>query len=287
MPRPPWRDRAGAFSPLKAATLAGLCAPALWLAWLWLADGLGPRRLDAAIHFTGNWAVRILVLSLLVTPARQLLRQGRLLLVRRMVGVAALAYALLHLTLYVADQKFQLGTVAAEIVKRVYLAIGFTALLGLAALGATSFDAAIRRLGARAWQRLHRLSYVIGVLALLHFAMQTKADVTEAILTAGLFLWLMGYRLLAPRGGAPGWSRLALLAPLAAAATAAVEFAWYRLATGIDPWRVLAANVDFYFGLRPAAWVLLAGIGMLALRAAAALPRPRLPAGEAARILRG
>jgi sulfoxide reductase heme-binding subunit YedZ len=264
--RAPWRDRSGTFSPFKAAVFALLFLPGLWLAWLWLSDGLGPRRLDAAIHFAGNWAVRILVLSLLVTPARQLLRQGRILLVRRMVGVAALAYALLHFSLFIADQKFQLGTVAGEIVKRFYLTIGFTALLGLAALGATSFDAAVRRMGGRAWQRLHRLVYAIGVLALFHFTLQTKADVTEAMLTSGLFLWLMGYRLIAPKGGAPGRLALFGLAFGAAFATAAVEFAWYALATGINPWLVLAANLDVSFGLRPAAWVLVVGLGIFALR---------------------
>ena len=264
--RMPWNDRSGSFSPFKASVFAALLLPGLWLAWLWLNNGLGPRRLDAAIHFSGNWAVRILVLSLLVTPARQLLRQGRILLVRRMVGVAALLYALLHLMLFVADQKFNLEAVFAELTKRVYLIIGFTALLGLVALGATSFDAAVRRMGGRAWQRLHRLVYGIGVLALVHFMLQTKADVTEATLTFGLFLWLMGYRLGAPKGAAPGRLAMLGLALCAGLTTVALEFAWYGLATGIDPWRVLAANLDVGYGLRPAVWVLVVGLGLFALR---------------------
>ncbi len=255
-----WHDRTGSFSPLKAATLALLCLPALWLAWRWGMGTLGPRRLDAAIHYTGNWAVRILVASLLVTPLRQILRRGRLILIRRMVGVAALAYAVLHLLLFIADQNFQLGHVAAEIIKRVYLWIGFAALLGLIALGATSFDSAIRRLGARAWGRLHRWVYPIALLGLIHFSLQTKSDVTEATLTTGLFLWLMAYRLAAPRNAAPaGWVLLAL-APGCGLATAALEFAWYGLATGINPWRVLEANLDVAYGPRPALWV-----GLLAL----------------------
>ena len=262
----PWNDRSGSFSPLKAGVFAALLLPGLWLAWLWLSDGLGPRRLDAAIHISGNWAVRVLVLSLLVTPARQVLRQGRLLLVRRMVGVAALLYALLHLLLFVADQKFNLATVATEVARRFYLTIGFVALLGLVALGVTSFDSAVRRLGGRAWQRLHRAVYAIGVVALFHFMLQTKADVTEATLTFGLFLWLMGYRLVAPKGGAPGRLAMLGLALGAGLATAALEFAWYALATGINPWRVLEANLDIAFGLRPALWVLVAGVGAFALR---------------------
>jgi sulfoxide reductase heme-binding subunit YedZ len=267
MPWPlPWNDRAGTFSPFKAVVLAALFLPGLWLGWLWLADGLGPRRLDAAIHFSGNWALRVLVLSLLVTPARQVLRQPRILLVRRMVGVAAVLYSLLHLLLFVADQKFSLGTVFAEIVKRFYLTIGFVALLGLVALGLTSFDAAVRRMGGRAWQRLHRTVYAIGVVSLFHFMLQTKADVTEATLTFGLFLWLMGYRLVAPKGSAPGRLAMLWLALGAGLATAALEFAWYALATGIDPWRVAAANLDVGYGLRPAVWVLVVGLAVFLLR---------------------
>ncbi len=271
MPWPmPWTDRSGAVSPFKAAVFAALFVPALWLAWLWLSDGLGPRRLDAAIHFSGNWAVRVLVLSLLVTPARQLLRQARILLVRRMVGVAALLYALLHVMLFVADHQFNLATVFAGIIKRFYLTIGFAALLGLAALGATSFDAAVRRMGGRAWQRLHRTVYAIGVVALFHFMLQTKADVTEATLTFGLFLWLLGYRLVAPKGSAPGRLAMLGLALGAGLATAALEFAWYALMTGIDPWRVAAANLDIGYGLRPAPWVLVVGLAVFLLRC---LPR--------------
>jgi sulfoxide reductase heme-binding subunit YedZ len=273
-----WRDRSGAFSPLKAMTLALLCGPALWLTWLWFTDALGPRRLDAAVHVSGNWAVRILVLSLLITPARQVLRWGRLILIRRMVGVAALFYVLLHIALYVADQKFALGTVVAEIVNRFYLTIGFVATAGLVALGATSFDSMVRQLGARAWNRLHWLAYPIAVLGLFHFMLQTKSDVTEATLTSGLFLWLMGYRLVAPRNAAPSLGRLALLVPGTALATVALEFAWYAIATGIDPWRVAAANLDVSFGLRPALWVgLLATLPVL-LRLRPARHRQPLPA---------
>jgi sulfoxide reductase heme-binding subunit YedZ len=113
------------------------------------------------------------------------------------------------------------------------------------------------------------------VLALVHFTLQSKADVTEPMLMAGLFAWLMGYRAIAPAGAAPGVVALAGLAVFAAGFTAAVEFAWYGLATGIDPWRVLAANLDVAFGLRPALWVGVAGVGAVALRLLAGLRKPR------------
>jgi sulfoxide reductase heme-binding subunit YedZ len=259
----PWRDRQGAFSPFKLAVLVALTLPALWLAWLAASNALGARPLNEAIHQTGLWGVRILLLSLLVTPLRQLLRQPRVMLVRRMVGVAAMAYILTHLALYIADQGFDLSKVVSEILLRFYLTIGFVALVGLVALGVTSTDGWVKRLGGRRWQALHRIVYGIGVLALVHFVLQTKLDVTEAMLTAGLFLWLMGYRLLAPKGGAPSLWRLALLVPVVAIGTALLEAVWYGFGTGVPFRPVLEANLDIEFGLRPALWVGIISAAML------------------------
>ncbi|MBL8582062.1 MAG: sulfoxide reductase heme-binding subunit YedZ [Rhizobiaceae bacterium] len=255
----PWTNRAGNFSPLKAATFALLWLPAAYLAIRWFSGGLGPRPVTEAIHQTGLWAIRFLLLSLAVTPVRKILRWNGLIAVRRMIGLSALFYALAHLLLYALDQKWMIAMIASEIALRIYLTIGFVALLGLGVLGATSTDAAIRRLG-RSWNRLHKIVYAIGVLAVLHFFMQTKADVYEATLMAGLFALLMGYRI-AERRGLPLQSPLVLLgvAIAAALATVAIEYAWYALATGIPPARVLAANLHFAFSIRPAWWVLAIG----------------------------
>lgn len=279
----PWRDRTGAFSPFKAAIFAALFVPALLLAQAAWENALGPKPWQAATHDSGTWAIRLLLLSLLVTPARQVLRQARIAEVRRMVGVACFAYALLHLGLYAGDNSFDLVKVGSEIIKRIYLTIGFVAVAGLALLAATSTDAALRRMGGANWRRLHRLVYPLAALALVHFTLQSKADVTEPMLMAGLFAWLMGYRLVAPAGGAPGVLALVGLAAAAAGFTAMVEFAWYGLATGIDPWRVLAANLDVTFGLRPALWVGVAGLGAAALRLLAGLRRPRTRGAALAR----
>ncbi|MBP0466895.1 ferric reductase-like transmembrane domain-containing protein [Roseomonas sp. PWR1] len=268
----PWRDRSGAFSPFKTFVLAALAVPALLLAHAAWTGALGPKPWQAATHDAGTWAIRLLLLSLLVTPARQVLRQARVAELRRMVGVACFAYLALHLALYAGDLRFDLLKVGSEIVSRVYLTIGFVALVALAVLAATSTDGAVKRLGGAAWRRLHRLVFPAAVLALVHFTLQSKADVTEPMLMSGLFAWLVGYRVLAPAGAAPGIVAMVALALGAAAATAALEFAWYGLATGIDPWRVLAANLDVAFGLRPALWVLVAGLGAAALRA---VPRGR------------
>ena len=271
----PWTDRAGRFSPLKAATFAGTLIPALLLAWWWARSALGPRPLTEAIHETGDWAIRFLAMTLAVTPLRRIAQWPKLINVRRMLGLAALGYALVHLLLYVADQKWDLGKVAGEIALRLYLTIGFVALLGLVALGSTSTDAMIRRLG-RNWNRLHRIVYAIAALAAVHFFMQTKADVFEATIVAGLVILLLIYRL-AHRFGLPLSSPavLAGLAVLGAVATAGAELAWYGLATGIPVSRVLAANWHVALQIRPMWWVLAVGL------AAAILGWVRKRAGEA------
>jgi sulfoxide reductase heme-binding subunit YedZ len=282
----PWRDRQGKVSVLKILVLALLFVPGLMLAW-WASQGqLGGRPINEAIHFTGLWAVRILLLSLLVTPLRQMLRWPRIMLVRRMVGLGALAYAVLHLLLYALDLKWDLAKLVTEIVLRFYLTIGFVTLLGLAVLGITSTDGWVKRLGGRRWQWLHRIVYGLAVLAIIHFALQSKIDVTEAMLTFGLFLWLMFYRLAAPAGGAPGLLRLVPVGLAAALATALLEAGWYAVATGVQPWMVLQANLDIDFGLRPALWVGLVGLGMLALRGVG-LAKARWGDGGASRPDRG
>ena len=296
-PAPPrpyalWRDRGGRLSALRIATLVVLVAPGLAAA-VALATAQPPaaavgalaaaaaRPITDAIHATGDWAVRFLLLSLAVTPAMRLFRQPRLVGVRRMIGVGAFAYAAAHFCLYVADQSLDLVKVASEIVLRIYLTIGFVALLGLCALAATSTDVMVRRLGAN-WQRLHRLAYPIAVLALLHFFMQSKIDVSQPVLMTGFFLWLMGVRASLGRG-VVGVGGLVVLAVAAAAATALVEAGWYAVATGVEPGRVLAANLGFAFGPRPAVTVLAAGLAVAAAVAVARGCQGRQPAAATRR----
>lgn len=256
--QPPWRDRRGRLIPIKAVVLALCSVPGLWIIGEWLTGNLGPRTLNAAILETGLWTVRFFLITLLVTPLRALFNWPRALLVRRILGVTTLAYGLTHLLLYVVDQKLNLATVASEILQRFYLTIGFTALLGLAALGATSTDAAIRRMGIW-WKRLHRAGYVIGVLALLHFFIQSKADVSEATYAAGLFLWLLAWRAF-PETARTRLTTLCALLLLAPLLTMAVEFAWYAIATRIPAPRVLMANFSIDAGLRPAHWVFVTAL---------------------------
>lgn len=143
----PWDDRSGRFSALKAISFALIIAPALLIAIDATTGGLGAEPLSEAIHRSGTWAVRLLLISLLVTPLRRITGWGRWIIVRRMLGLAAFFYVFGHLTLYVADQGWDITHAASEILSRVYLTIGFVALLGLSLLAATSTDRAIRRMG--------------------------------------------------------------------------------------------------------------------------------------------
>lgn len=267
----PWRDPLGRFSWLKATVLLLAILPAVVIAQEWATGQMGPRPVTQVLHQLGDMAVRFLVISLAVTPARTVLDWPRVVLLRRILGVTAACYALAHLTIYVLDQKWSLLKVASEIALRFYLTIGFVALIGLLVLTATSTDGMMRRLGRR-WKKLHRLVFAIGVLAIFHYFLQSKADVSDAVFLGGLFLWLMLWRL-SPRL----WQGQLLLLPVLAAGagllTAGIEAAWYGLATGAPAIRVLAANLNLAYGPRPAVAVFLLGLLVFALASLRRVPR--------------
>ena len=272
----PWNERNGRFSPLKAAVFAGLFLPALWIAYLAATGALEPKVVTEMIHRTGQWTIRFLLLSLLITPLMRGARYPKFVAVRRMIGVAAFAYASGHLFLYIVDQHFALLHVASEIALRFYLTIGFTAWLGLAALAATSTDAMIRRLGPR-WRTLHSLVYGIAVLGLLHFMIQAKADVSEPVMMVGFFLILMLFRAFVKRRAAPWVAALASVM-IATPLTALIEAAWYALVRHIPFWEVLGANIDPDMAFRPSAYVAGAGAVFLLVAVLRRAPVPqRLP----------
>ncbi len=277
----PWNERNGRFSPLKAIVFAALFGPAAWIVWLDATGALLPKVVTELIHLTGLWAIRLLLLSLLVTPLIRSARYPRLVAVRRMVGVAAFAYASAHLTLFGVDQHFDLAHMASEIALRFYLTIGFVAWLGLAALAATSTDAMIRRLGPN-WRRLHALVYGIGVLALLHFMIQAKADVTEPVIMTGFFLTLMLFRAAVKRR-APPWAAALMSAVLATPLTALIEAAWYALIRHIPFWDVLGANLDPDMAFRPSAYVAAAGAALVVVAVLRRSPQPKPAPAMAAR----
>ncbi len=255
-----WRDPGGRFSWLKAATLLLVLCPATELGVRWALHDLGGRPVTEVLHGLGDWAVRFLLVSLAVTPARTVLDWPGVVRLRRMLGVTAACYAGAHFVLYCIDQKWQPGTIAAEIALRFYLTIGFASLLMLGVLAATSTDGWQKRLGRR-WKRLHRLVFVALPLVLFHYFLQSKSDVTDAVFITGLACWLMLWRL-APKRWQGRLVLLPALALLAGLATAGIEAAWYGLATGVRAWLVLQANLSVDFGPRPAVAVTLWGLAL-------------------------
>src|SRR5436190_22533186 len=248
---------------LRLVTLIALCLPALELAWRWYSDDLGARPVTEATHVTGDWAVVFLLCSLALTPARSIYDWMPLVQIRRRIGVAAALYAGLHFLIYVADQKWNLVVVALEIAKRFYLTIGFSALLMLTALAITSTNGWQRRL-RRNWNRLHWLVYPVAVLAILHFFIQSKANVGEATVAGGLFAWLMIWRWL-PATLRTQYVGLLVLAVGATLAALAFEIAWYGLVNNVDSLRVLRADIDPDLFPRPVHKVLLASLAVLVL----------------------
>ncbi|MGY1409292.1 MULTISPECIES: protein-methionine-sulfoxide reductase heme-binding subunit MsrQ [unclassified Luteimonas] len=201
----------------KAGVHALALTPLTLLAWrVWQVwseadiDALGPDPVAAIEHELGLWALRLLLLTLAVTPLRQLSGQVVLMRFRRMLGLYAFAYASLHLSAYLAlDLRGWWALVFEEIVKRPYITVGFAAWLLLVPLAVTSTRGWMRRLG-RNWGRLHRVVYAVAALAVLHFWWIVKSDYREPLLYAAILASLLGWRL---------WKRLSRrTAPLASQA---------------------------------------------------------------------
>jgi sulfoxide reductase heme-binding subunit YedZ len=258
------RERSGRWSPVKVAAFIAAVLPALWIAYQAAADELGARPVTEAIHQAGDWALRFLLITLALTPAQRIFHYPRVGLARRTLGVAAASYAVLHFSLYVLDQHFDLLKVASEVVLRIYLTIGALGLIGLIALASTSTDAAISRLGPGRWHALHRFVYAIAVLAVVHFFIQSKLNTYEPVLMTGFLIWLLAYRALYRRNGEVTPLYLALLAVGTAAMTAIGEATLYLFTSGVDARRVLLAHFDIDMEVRPAWWVLAAGLAVAA-----------------------
>jgi methionine sulfoxide reductase heme-binding subunit len=156
---------------------------------------LGADPVKEILHTCGKTALNFLMLTLMVTPVKNLLRQPQLLRIRRMLGLFAFFYAVVHFTVYlVLDLELDFATLGEDIAKRPYITIGFIALLLLIPLAVTSTNKMMRRLGRR-WTRLHRLVYVISILGVWHYYWQVKKDVREPLIYVAILAVLLGYRL--------------------------------------------------------------------------------------------
>lgn len=196
----PRRRREPAVAIAKAVAHLLALLPAAWLGWqvrneLVLGTGaLGADPVAAIEHFLGLWAIRFLMLTLAVTPLRQLTGRAVLLRFRRMLGLYAFFYATLHFAAWIVlDLRWDWSQVGAAIAKKPYVTVGFAAWLLLVPLAATSFQRAMRALGRR-WGQLHRAVYAVAVLAVLHFWWLVKSDLREPALYAAIAAVLLGWR---------------------------------------------------------------------------------------------
>ncbi len=171
--------------------------PFAWLAWGAVTDNLGANPAEYLIRSTGDWTLRLLCLTLAVTPLRVITATPPLARFRRMLGLFTYFYAVLHLVSYSwFDMGFDLAEIARDIAKRPFILVGFAAFVLLTPLAATSFNKAIKALGARRWQALHRGVYLIAGLAILHFFWMRagKNDFAEVAVYAAILALLLGWR---------------------------------------------------------------------------------------------
>ena len=154
--------------------------PLVRLGWKALHDGLGANPIEVITHSTGDWTLILVLATLSITPLRRITRQYWLIGVRRMVGLFAFFYGVLHFLTYIwLDKFFDWHEMLKDIAKRPFITVGFSAFVLLIPLALTSTKGWIRRLGGRNWQRLHRLIYLTGILAVVHYWWLVKADVCK------------------------------------------------------------------------------------------------------------
>lgn len=186
--------------PAAKPVLFVLCLlPFAWLFYGALANTLGANPAEALIRSTGDWALRFLCITLAVTPLRTMANQPALARFRRMLGLFAFFYGVMHFLSYAwLDMGLDLATIVADIPKRPFALVGFLALLLMVPLAATSFNRAIKALGAKRWQTLHKLVYAVVLLGLLHFfwMKSAKNDFGEWAIYAVVIAALLGWRVL-------------------------------------------------------------------------------------------
>jgi len=171
--------------------------PFMWLVWGAVNDALGANPAEYLIRATGDWTLRLLCVTLAVTPVRVMLGLPELAKFRRMLGLFTYFYVVLHALSYCGfDMGFEWGDVLADIAKRPFILVGFSAFVLLTPLALTSFNRAIRWLGAQRWQWLHRLVYVVAVLAVLHFFWMRagKHNFAEVLVYASVLFVLLAWR---------------------------------------------------------------------------------------------
>ena len=184
--------------PAAKPALFALCLlPIIWLVYLVASNGAGANPQEYLIRATGDWTLRFICIVLAVTPLRTIINTPQLARFRRMLGLFAYFYVVIHLLSYSwFDMGFDVADIVKDIIKRPFILVGFLAFLLLTPLAATSFNAAIKAMGAKRWQLLHKLVYAIAGLGLLHFFWMRagKNDFAEVFVYAAIVAVLLGWR---------------------------------------------------------------------------------------------
>lgn len=180
---------------LKAVAWVCCLLPLLVLVYYATTDGLGANPISFVTNWLGQWTFRLLLVTLALTPLRIVFGVGWPLLLRRLLGLFAFAYASLHFLVWILiDHYFNWDQMLADLVKRRYITVGMLALLLLMPLAATSTSGMVRRLGGTVWRRIHRVVYLVGVLAALHFLWLAKQGRTAPYVYAAILALLLGVR---------------------------------------------------------------------------------------------
>jgi sulfoxide reductase heme-binding subunit YedZ len=180
---------------LKILVFALCLVPLALLGWKAYQQDLSANPIEYITHWTGDWTLRFLVITLAITPLRKLLRWPSLVKCRRMLGLFAFFYGCLHLTTYLwLDKFFAWGEIVKDIGKRPFITAGFAAFIVLTPLAITSTAGWIRRLGGKRWQMLHRLIYFSAVAGVVHYYWLVKSDIRKPVFYGGLVALLLAYR---------------------------------------------------------------------------------------------
>ncbi len=186
-----WIERA-----VKPALFMVCLIPLALITWDAFNNQLGANPIEKIMRRTGDWTLRFLLITLTITPARQLLNIPWLIKLRRMLGLFTFFYALLHFTNYIwLDQYFDVDEIIKDVIKRKYITIGFVCFLMLIPLAITSTNNMVKRMGGKRWQKLHKIVYAIAIGGVIHYLWLVKKDMSEPLIYAVLLAILLGYRI--------------------------------------------------------------------------------------------
>lgn len=187
---------------MKPLTLVALILPFAYLAWQWTLllteqeNAMGFEPIAWTHHYLGDTALRILLVSLAISPLRDMTGWAPIALIRRRIGLAAFFYAMLHLLAYVwLDLDWSMAALWKDVVKRIYITFGMAAIIGLIPLAITSNNAMIRMMGRKAWERLHWLVFPIAIAAVLHYLFMVKGLQSGPLIHGAILAFLLGWRL--------------------------------------------------------------------------------------------